>query len=146
MKRIESAFPNLTGTDWSITSPQNPNYNCIAWAASDTQRFWWPDRSGFWPDGIPRELTIDAFVMAYETLGYQRCSDSIYEPGYEKIALYVDGNGRPTHAARQLNNDKWTSKLGREHDIEHDLPALNDSPQAQSRYGQPVLFMKRRIP
>ena len=30
------------------------------------------------------------------------------EPGFEKIALYADNSGKPTHAARQLDNGRWT--------------------------------------
>jgi hypothetical protein len=33
-------------------------------------------------------------------------------------------DGEPTHAARQLPNGKWTSKLGRWQDIEYELDGL----------------------
>jgi hypothetical protein len=41
------------------------------------------------------------------------------EPGFLKVALYGTGLTY-THAARQLADGKWTSKLGKGEDIEHD--------------------------
>jgi hypothetical protein len=62
------------------------------------------------------------------------------ENGYEKVAIYTL-NGVPTHAARQLPNGNWTSKLGSEIDIEHNsLDCLNGTV-----YGKAEIIMKRRI-
>lgn len=77
---------------------------------------------GYWPAGIPRELTIKAFTDAYAIQGYTPCADGSLEPGIEKIALFaVPGPGGyvPTHAALQLANGEWTSKLGPFEDIVH---------------------------
>ena len=52
--------------------------------------------------------------------GYESCANDIIEATFEKIALYVDETGRFSHAARQLEHGKWTSKLAAEEDIEHD--------------------------
>ena len=69
------------------------------------------------------------------------CSDSSLEAGYEKIAIYVK-DGIPTHAARQLGDGRWTSKLGKYEDIEHDsLDALNGD--GYGEYGRVALFMSR---
>jgi hypothetical protein len=59
------------------------------------------------------------------------------EPGFEKVALYADAAGIPTHAARQLSGGKWTSKLGRREDIEHALDDLTGDV-----YGSVVAFLK----
>jgi hypothetical protein len=45
----------------------------------------------------------------------------------------------PTHAARQLPNGRWSSKLGKLEDIEH---ALDDI--CGSAYGSVVPVLKRR--
>ena len=58
---------------------------------------------------------------AFISLGYEDCVDSSWEPGFEKVALYGSTQFY-THAARQLHGGKWTSKLGRDVDIEHDGP------------------------
>jgi hypothetical protein len=100
-------------TDWRMTSPESVDYNCIAWAAGEDDRFWWPDLLGigYWPPGAVRRETLDAFVEAYGTLGYAVCADGILEEGFEKVALFTRA-GKPTHAARQLRSGAWTSKLG----------------------------------
>ena len=138
---IEKYFPNLRISGYVITSPATAEYNCIAWAAGDTERVWWPDNNnvGFWPLGIERKETLDAFVKAYETLDFTVCQNSNYEVDFEKIAIYVDDGEKPTHAARQLNSGHWTSKLGKLEDIEHNtLKGLENS-----AYGMVAVFMKR---
>jgi len=119
-------------------------YNCIAWAARDTGRWWWPDPNPqneivFWPPGIPIEETVDAFAAVFVALGYTRCSGDALESGFEKVALFADEEV-PTHAARQLPNGRWTSKLGFQEDIEHDLHALSGDV-----YGQVRLLLKRPV-
>ena len=120
-----SQFPDLARTGHRVTSPPDPVYNCIAWAAGVTDAWWWPDPRGYdyWPPGLPCQETVDAFVKVFETLGYVACADDALETGWEKVALYAL-NGVPTHAARQLPSRRWTSKLGPEDDIEHELDGL----------------------
>jgi hypothetical protein len=123
----ENEFPNLVATGYRITSSITRSYNCFAWAAGEDDR-WWnplePENPYYWVEGVPGELTIAAFVQAYGTLGYEPCEDEGFEVGFEKIALYATADGEVTHAARQLANEKWTSKLGRWEDIEHELAGL----------------------
>jgi hypothetical protein len=118
---LEIVFPDLDRSGYRITSPATQAYNCIAWAAGDTENWWWPGPLGesFWPQSVPRHETLDAFVAAYATLGFERCESGTFAPGFEKLALYVDAQGKPTHAARQLEDGTWTSKLGTEEDIAH---------------------------
>jgi hypothetical protein len=125
-------------------SDYDPVYNCIAWAAGDTENWWWPSGSpdDYWPPGVPCEESLDAFVLAYQTLGYVACDDGCLEPQFEKIAIYglmTRGTISPTHAARQLSNGCWTSKLGPHEDIEHMFPTCVEC----SDYGVVVRLMKR---
>ena len=141
---IATAFPSLTPSNYRITSPESPEYNCIAWAAGTDERWWWPDNqyTAYWPDGIPREETLAAFIQAYSVEGYVPCDASDYESGFEKIAIYSDEHGKPTHAARQMQTGRWTSKLGRYEDIEHNK--LDDL--SGSNYGTVAVIMKRPNP
>jgi len=141
----EQTFPFLKNTNWKITSIEDVSYNCIAWAAHDNTKWWWPKDFGYWPNNVPREETINAFILAYESIGFQKCTNSSFQKGYEKIAIYVNKEDEPTHAARQKSNGRWTSKLGARHDIEHDLYSLNNSPTYTSIYGEPKIFLKRKI-
>lgn len=129
------AFPNLRPEAISITSPVDFYYNCIAWAAGENHRWWWPVK-GYWPEGVPRELTVDAFIKAYGTLGY-RPEGGVTDPDVEKLAIYAIA-GEPTHASRQLQNGRWTSKCGQNVDIEHELWEL-EGPV----YGRVVQFLGR---
>jgi hypothetical protein len=136
-------FPKLAPpATFEITSPRTGDYNCIAWSAEDTSRKWWPDKMGvgYWPQGVPRETILTAFVAAFATLGYEECADSKFEPGFQKIAIFTKPAGTPAHAARQLPNGRWTSKLGSEVDIEQDLLGVECS-----LYGQVRKFMRRPI-
>jgi hypothetical protein len=118
-------FPNLAGSAYSITSPPSTRTNCIAWAVEVVPDWWWPDEDGIgtWPEGVVRAETVEAFLAAFRTRGYEPCATAEREPGWQKIALYAL-DGIPTHAARQLPDGRWTSKLGPAEDIEHDLEAL----------------------
>jgi hypothetical protein len=137
---LDDAFPYLAAEGFTETSPATSNYNCIAWAAGRTDDVWWPDVEGlgFWPVGVPRAETLEAFYQAFESLGYARCEGSQLEAEFERIALYALG-GSPSHAARQLADGTWTSKLGQWIDITHSLRAV-EGPV----YGQVAGFLKRR--
>jgi hypothetical protein len=139
---IETAFPKLQDTEWQISSKPDDGYNCIAWAAKVTTEWWWPVglEQTHWPEGAPREVTLEAFREAFATLGYFVCESGQPEPGYEKIALFASDMATPRHAARQLPSGRWTSKLGKLEDIEHELHDLEGA-----LYGAVVLFMKRPL-
>src|SRR4051812_40036029 len=115
---IEDYFPRLRDSGHRVTSPATTDYNCIAWAAGRQDDWWWPDPMGtsYWPAGAPRAETLAAFVLAFGLLGYVPCDSDAVEPGTEKVALYAR-DGAPTHAARQLPDGRWTSKLGTMEDI-----------------------------
>ena len=84
---------------------------------------------------------MEAFRQVFVMHGYAVCDQIDPEPGYEKIAIFTDADGCPTHAARQLSSGVWTSKLGRLEDIEHALHDLEGT-----EYGSVVLLMKRLLP
>jgi hypothetical protein len=142
MERLERLFPRLQGAAYRITSSARDTYNCIVWAAGDTNRWWWPGDAAqtYWPVGIPRLETLMAFCDAFATLGYTTCEQADLEAGFEKIALFADADGIPTHAARQLSDGRWTSKLGILEDIEHALEDLTGA-----AYGSVVQILKRPL-
>ena len=130
-------FPHLSPKLVQVTSSATPKYNCIAWAAGDNRSWWWPSPDGYWPPGVPQRATLDAFRQAFGAIGYTTARGTNVEPNKEKVAIYAL-NDVPTHAARQLPNGKWTSKCGRNVDIEHDLHELEGS-----CYGQVVVMLER---
>lgn len=129
LRELEAVFPGLGTSFYRVTSPISRIYNCIAWAAGDTGAWWWPDSdpdndAAYWPPGIERVETLAAFVAGFATLGYLPCQNADLESGFEKVAFFARRDGLPTHAARQLADGRWSSKLGVREDIEHDLQAL----------------------
>jgi hypothetical protein len=60
---------------------------------------------------------------------------------FERVAVFVDGGGAPTHVARLLPSGRWSSKLGEWIDIEHDLSALEGP-----AYGRVASVMRRAWP
>jgi hypothetical protein len=143
MPMLEYLFPDLYGTNYRITSPATDDYNCIAWASGVASAWWWAvseplDPAIQWPDGASRELTLSAFKAAFATLGFVPCDGEELESGVERGALFADHIGVPTHAARQLPNGNWTSKLGQSVDIEHPLRAVEGD-----IYGTVVQILKR---
>jgi hypothetical protein len=80
--------------------------------------------------------------MAFQSLGYETCPDGTLEENTDKIAIYVDAYGTPTHVARQLSTGAWTSKLGRSQDIEHRTELVLEG-AGQDCYGHVRLYMKR---
>lgn len=136
---LQFLFPGLSTTGFDITSPIDSVYNCIAWAAGDQRKWWEPDpmRLYYWPEGAPREYTVPAWQKAFEVCGFVVCETEVFEDGTDRVALFALG-GQPKHACRQISPDKWTSKLGPNVDISHELRALSGG-----RYGEPVCLLKR---
>ena len=155
LEKLRNSFPKLRYGHDRVTSDRTPEtdptpYNCIAWAAGDSARWWEYDPEGdlgfevYWPQNITDDNTTSSWVKVFETeLGYTLTKNSKYERGFEKIAIYAKGK-TPTHVARQIGNKKWTSKLGFGYDIEHgNLHCL--SGHTDSEYGDVVKLLKRKL-
>lgn len=138
---LTTLFPNLLLDGYEVTSEASTNYNCIAWAGDDNSKRWDPDpiyKSAYWPAGVPREQTINAFVEVFTRLGYKETNVETLEAGYEKVAIYARLN-IPQHVARQLDNGKWTSKIGDLEDITHTMNGLQSAD-----YGSMIKILKRK--
>lgn len=142
MSDFSLSFPLLDETNHRPTSPITPDYNCIAWAAEEDDRWWWPGpvEVTYWPDGVPRAPTQEAFILAFQSLGYSVCGSGAVENGFDKVVLYLDCNNLPTHMARQLPDGTWTSKLGQSIDINHFTVDAISGPA----YGQAAVFLSRK--
>ena len=147
---VERVFPSL---QFEPTSEPCNKYNCIAWAVDsfNMSQWWWPNgprtRAGgrFWPDGCPEDDAVGAFVASLETLGYTQCLNKLFEPGFEKIALYSRPEfpeDKVTHAAVLLEDGSWSSKLGHYADIAH--IGLDGLCGIKPAYGQLYCLMKRQ--
>jgi hypothetical protein len=140
----ESQFPRLARPNYEVTSDETAVYNCIAYAADDTTRKWGcpdiPDPAYYWPPGARRGDELAALVSAFEQIGYELCDDRDVNEGYDKVVLYADRHGDWTHAAKQLSNGQWSSKLGDWEDIRHEA----EMDVGDSAYGLACRYMRRR--
>jgi len=87
-------------------------------------------------------VSLEQFIKAFESEGYKVCKHERFQNGFEKVAIYVDGTGEPTHAARSLPNGMWSSKMGMGEDIEHTTLRVVEGKQ----YGAAKAYLKRRNP
>lgn len=147
---LEALFPKLAAAGYNETSEQTGRpptegaYNCIAWAASVSDQWWWPEGDDYWPSWSERKTERKNFIRAFNGLGYFVCEDSRLEPNFEKVALYEKDPSIPEHMARQMPDGSWTSKCGELEDITHfTLDALEA--YGQYDYGRDVLYMKRLL-
>src|SRR5262245_41778411 len=89
---LATTYPKLRSDGGRETSPKDPRYNCIAWAAAwDTTRWWQPERTEpgmYWPDGVADDGSLQCFIDLFQSLGYSKCAESNLEILYEKVAIY----------------------------------------------------------
>lgn len=144
-------FPLLKqDKDFKVTSKSTPNYNCIAWACNYNERWIQPPYLGrpnldcvlWWPPEVPEGLQIDCLIQLFELHGYCMCNSFEHEDGFRKVALFIDEQSKEwTHAARELSNGCWTSKLGEYHDIQHGSPYTIEN----ESYGKVFCIMKKKF-
>lgn len=137
---LEAEFPGLLSSEYEVTSPHDPKYNCIAYAVGDINHFWYDAqvKGYYWPPGEPSADTLEGWIRVFSIHGYIDADDDTLEPSYEKIAIYAGTEG-PEHVARQRASGVWTSKMGKGCDIDHArLAALEGD-----FYGSVVKVMKR---
>lgn len=149
LRYLSKYWPHILDSDFEITSPQSGQYNCFAWALSEQScnlGTVFPD--GLWPSDIPRYPSKENFIQLFQKNDFNLCAnDDSLEEGFEKLVFYVDEHDFPTHVARQLQNGKWTSKLGPAEDIQHDsIKIFEGWYKTEPYYGKIGFVMKRLRP
>ena len=152
IEMLQNNFPKLLSDNgFKITSPIDPNYNCIAFACIYDDRWMWPggeeqklyDGFHFWPDGVDDDTDVSSFIEAFEKQGFVRCDNCNHEEGCVKVAFYVQyGTSICTHAAREFEDGRWRSKLGKWHDIQHSTPYDIEGPTYGEVY--PIFVKKHK--
>lgn len=142
---LEEDCPGLRESPYTIRSPRDPSYNCIAFAVGDLNTFWddvtfggYRVKGYYWPPGLPGPGTVSGWVKIFEIHGYTETEDGGLEPEYEKVAIYGSDIGAE-HVARQKASGIWASKMGKGVDIEHTLEGLEGEFP-----GKVVKIMKRK--
>lgn len=89
---------------------------------------------------MERDDRLEDWVRALGLNNFEPTDNWDLEDGFEKVCIYVNAAGSPEHVARQLESGKWTSKIGKLEDIEHEtLTGLKGV-----EYGRPTVMLKRR--
>ncbi len=137
--RERNGFPRL-GDEYEVLAPATARYNCIGWSLGDTSSWVWPRQAG-------QPATLDDFDSLYAYHGYRRVNRLDYrpDPDQDRVVLYArgreDGGADVTHAARQLRDGSWSSKLGSLPLIRH----LHPDDVAGPSYGVPwVMYVRAR--
>ena len=73
----------------------------------------------------------------FQHFGYKQIFEKELPDYIDIIALYTIGP-LPTHAARKIDGNFWTSKLGDEIDLSHTLEGL-----VSSEYGNPSHYFSK---
>ena len=139
---IDDQMPLLAAEGYQITSEPTNEYNCVAYAVGETDRWWSHSEADYyWPEHASRTPSIQSLIEVFAGLGYELCEDAGNEAGFNKVALYANGEGDWTHAAVQLNDGRWSSKLGPDEDISDRTPQSLDS----DFYGVVNCYMRRPL-
>jgi len=137
---IEKSFPNSYKEPFEITSSETPDYNCLAWALNDNSKWYESDDDYFWFNDIARDNLLTTIQKIFENLGFHQTNFAKYQIDYERIALFSIDNNECSHLARQIDEDKWTSKLGSSYDVNHSIKSIENG-----IYGNAVIFLERKL-
>jgi hypothetical protein len=146
-KELVIDFPKLLPGTYKRVSNATPRYNCMAFVNGDERHCWESGMYGgrhYWPANIKQQDTLDSWIELFVSDGYELTDNHEHEPGFEKIAIYLDLNDTsPSHVAKS-NGVVWKSKLGKDQDIEHaSLDVLEGDKQHE--YGIVETVLKRKL-
>jgi len=129
---IEMLFPGLKKQAYTITDGPTPllihlktchiianpyAYNCIGWSLCSIFNGWFQPPSNLL-QAAPK-LQLKWFDQFYAAKNWKISKNCKPEKGVRKIALYCNAKGYPSHAAKQIEDDWWESKLGQGHRVVH---------------------------
>jgi len=140
MTWLNVSFPYLRNEGFTVVDSPSDTYNCISYAAGDTSQWWAHVPGRYWLPSATRSDRIASLREVFTGLGYEQCDDSHIEDDYQKVALY-EIQGVWTHAAVQMPNGAWRSKMGEGPVIEHQSPES----LAGGMYGNVHCFMRRPV-
>ena len=83
---IEEYLPQLAAEGYEVTSEPDGDYNCIAYAAGETDRWWSHIESAgyYWPERASRTPSIQSLIEVFAGLGYEPCEDAFMSRGSAK--------------------------------------------------------------
>ena len=143
IEEVKNKWPKLGTHNYRDTSHATPKYNCMAFANGDERHKWECGRNGgrfYWPDGLGDSL--DDWCQIFVRQGFSVTDNRAVEVGYDKVAIYVDGQNDTSHVAI-TSGDTWKSKLGNYQDISHDTLDLLEGYES-CEYGRVAVVLRRK--
>ncbi|HWZ44803.1 MAG TPA: hypothetical protein VNW97_15115 [Candidatus Saccharimonadales bacterium] len=144
---LRACFPKLVSGTYKPASKATARYNCMGFANDDERHWWEPGLYGgryHWPPTIRQQDTLESWVELFTSQGYTQVEGRDIEPGFEKIAIFVNlTDMSPTHVAKSDGNI-WKSKLGKGQDIEHISLEVLEGDQGDE-YGVVERVMRRPL-
>lgn len=140
---FHARHPNLQRLGYDQTSEKSETYNCVSWALGRTDIWYEPggEPGTYWPEDVRTDTSLAAYISLFLSYGFEPAVSAEPETGYVRVAVYgTDDDDEFTHAAVQLPGGRWSSKCGEDHDISHDLAALEDG-----RYGRVRAILRRAV-
>ena len=105
--------PLVSDANHDVTSSDDPEYNCVAWALGLTDRWVWPGRDdAWWPDSIRQDDSVESFIELFRSVDFERCDSAALETGYERVAVFASGE-------RQIEADLSSATLRDRYAKEH---------------------------
>jgi hypothetical protein len=146
-EELRSKLPKLLPDNHETKSKATPRYNCVAFANGDERHWWEPGLFGgayYWPPNIKQSDELESWVEMFTVQGYKPTKNRKVEPGYEKVAIYVDLTDMlPSHVAVS-DGRVWKSKLGKGQDIYHSSLDVLEGTE-KDEYGIVERVLKRPI-
>lgn len=146
-QELAAKFPKLVPGTYSRASNATARYNCMAFANGDDRHWWEPGCYGgrhYWPPNIKQHDTLESWTVLFVDNGFKPTKNREHEPGFEKIAIYVDSTDMlPSHVAKS-DGLTWKSKLGKDQDIEHATLDVLEGNQ-QHEYGIVETILKKKL-
>lgn len=140
-------FPKLDPNNHMRTSLATGRYNCLAFARADERKWWEPIPGGryHWPPNARRDTSLATVRGIFLADGYAETPSRDVEPGYSKVAIYVDLEDVDSYSHVAVSDGvHWKSKLGKGQDIAHNSLDLLEGDQADE-YGIVAVILRKAI-
>jgi hypothetical protein len=146
-QELHKKWPKLRPGNHEHRSNATPRYNCVAFVNQDDRHWWEPGKSGgryYWPPDAIQDWSLDSWIELFTRDGYELSDSADHEPGFEKVAIYIDTRDMsPSHVAKS-DGYTWKSKLGGYQDIEHSSLDLLEGDN-ECEYGVVDRVLRRKI-
>lgn len=110
MTWLNLSFPNLRNEGFTVIEPPSDRYNCVAYTAGDTSRWWDHTPRRYWPPHASRSGRIESLIEVFVVLGYEQCKDESLEDATKRLpsmTITAPGSTRAFKCPTEHGAAKW---------------------------------------